>query len=268
MSEFRIYVNSNIDRRPTDTTDNFETYFTEGIPINGRVRVSVSEIEFPNVAPNFPFYQSRLYYVLDPDGSNEELKFIEIDFNKIYRTISDLVNELNNKFQANGDDIVVSSNSDFNNISITNNTSSSIRIVSSTIFRDLTNEGVANTINERLGFTQDLTNSILAPSASITGAVSVRMLRSHCYFLTLQDINDQPVIPFNNFPDGENRSILCRITASNFGTLSQLYFPQSFTYEINQTNIRRMRFQVLDDEYQQVDLQEHPITFSLELKAI
>lgn len=267
--EFKVYINSNIDRRPNDTTDNWETYFEgQGVPINGKVQISVSEIEFPNVAPTFPFYTSRLYYVRDVGGA-DELKYIEIDFNKIYRTIDNVVDELNLKFQSNGDIIEVSNNTDYNKLSITNNTPEPIRIVSSSIYRDLTDLGVSNTINERLGFTQNLTNEVLQPLGGIiTASSSIRMLRSHCYYLTLQEINDHPVIPSNNFPDGKNRNVICRITASNFGTLSQLYFPQSFTYELQQSNLRRLRFQVLDDEYQAVDLEEHPVSFSLELKAV
>jgi hypothetical protein len=259
--ELKLYVNSGFDKQYNETTDNWTTYIDPHLPQFNHYRVKVDEIEFPNTAYNIPEYNSILWYYYDTDGTNT-LKYVAINFNRKYDQPQDLIDEINSGFTTNGDNITIAYNNNTNKVTLTNSTSVKIRFVSSYVWEP-ENANFYWQINRRLGITQDLRNEIIDPSNSLTGENSLTLLRSQCYYLECNILGsnraDQTRVPNRNF----NTNILARVTANTYSDLSQLSYPGELEFDVGKSTISQIKFNVLDDRLEPVNLNGHPVTMAL-----
>ena len=272
MRTIEIYINSYLDRLVDElesSSKRFTALFDKEIrvfPDEKNITLKLGSIELPNILYNFSFVSSRLWIVdnvSDPEAAT--LEFIEINTERVYVNPEELIDELNSLIIAHP----TLSNIEFNyidnekKITITNNAGHDIRLVSSFRYQDTNNGVTFNDMNDRIGFTQDLRNTIISHNQTLKAQGLVKMLRTNCFYLTCDNISssfNQNIIPNPKI----NPRILARLSTSDFGTLSQLSFASQVDFNItNEGSIRSMTFSLLDDEFREVDLDQFPITFSL-----
>lgn len=279
--EIEIYINSEIDRVVSEnnsTTLNFTAILSGSkiikiYPNERRCKIKVNQVEIPNTLYNFPASQNRLNIVVFNGANPDSLEFVELDANRVYNTPQDVVNYLNTELLAhpNGvmNDLVLSFDDLTKKVTLTNNSSTeSVRLVSSFRYSQDNADGLGttfNTIVDRLGFSDNYTNTIIAPTQALTGNGTIRMLFTHAYYIVLNEIAspyDQTIIPTPNI----NRKILARVTCGNYGTLSQLSYVSETMMNIpSGIEINRLSFSLLDDELQPIDLVNQKVTMSLKM---
>ena len=187
----------------------------------------------------------------------------QIDINRFFPDGSSFISYINSALATAGHNLVFSYSTSTAKLTLTNNTVSRIRLIGSYRYSDRLDTAFNNVI-DRLGFIQNTAGVVVAPAGTITGQGILRLLRTSCYYLTCNLLSAryrQSVVP-NPY---NNPNILARITAGNFGTLSQLQFAQTMTYGIGSNDILGLMFSLLDDELLPIDLAGSPITLSLRL---
>lgn len=264
--EINLYVNSYFDNLPSDTSSKWTTYLAQPITGYSKMTMRVENIELPNVSNNFAFFTSRLWYLYEADSDIEELRYIEINFDRVYNSPEELVNELNSRFlNDNGDVIEVSYDPQRVRLTFTNNTPVPIRFISSFRHDDLLDE-TFNHINDKLGLTQPLQNQIIQSGGSLTGESMLRLIRTNCYYISCNLLANGGNISTFQVPNPDKRpKILAKVTSGNFGTLSQLQYTTDVDLDVSDQTLSRIDFEILDDEFEPIQLNGHPTTFTLRI---
>lgn len=274
MRTIEVYINSYIDRLVSENasaTENFTVVFTDTskqlrfLAGETKCRVKLFSMEVPNSAYNFGTLESRLWFVYDTSGS-ANIVSIQIDTERVYSQPSELITELNAKFtpHASLSGVVASYDNNTKKITITNGTAVSIRLISG--FRFGIQESILTfqDMNDRLGFSQNLTNTIIAPAATLTGADGVKMFRTSKYYLVLNESGGyykQSIIPSSD----RNYRIIGSVPSGAYGTLSSTSYISPFAYEINAMGgINELSFSLLDDTFSPLNLSSNVgITLSI-----
>ena len=251
MKQQYLVINSSIDRRSTDLdTSSWTTYLSEPIiPSNSvsKITMTVESIEVPNLAYTFPWHSSVIYY----HGTNAVIKTITLDTRQVYISGEDVCVSLN----STQTDLVFSYNKNTTRLSVRNNTNGNIRIVGSYRYDDRLDIAFNNGI-DRIGFTQRMT-SYITPASIVVADSTIRMLRTNCYYLTCDILKaTQMRSPEKDFKP----QILCKVSAGNYGYLSQYSYLGTQTLAVQEQNIHKMTFSLLDDEFQPIDVGDQPIT--------
>lgn len=259
--QFVYYINSYMDRTPSDYTHSWQTYFNEPIRISNkkRMKLQLLNVELPNVAYTFPEASSMLWVNIWNGVSAWVLKSYQIATDRNFNAPADLVTHLNTLTTA--DSLVFSYDANTCRLTITNNNANKIRVVGSYRYQDSISTTYNNVI-DRLGFTQDLTSAEVASSGTLEGETILRLLRTNRYYITCSNLgsfNKQSRVP----TPYANPYIISSVASSNFGRISQLEFSSPVFFYSNETELRSLKFEVLDDELQPVQLNECPVTFSL-----
>lgn len=264
MRTVEVYCNSYIDRlvaQNNSATREFTVLFTDvGSQLRflggeTKCRVKLFSLEVPNTAYNFPESESRLWFVYDTAGA-ATITSITIDTERVYATPAELVSEINAKITANVslNGVVIAYDNTTKKMTLTNGTAVSIRLISG--FRYGITETILtfNDMNDRLGFSQELTNTIIAPAGTLTGADGIKLYRTNKYYLVLQESGGyfrQSIIPSSN----KSFRIIGSVPSGSYGTLSSTSYISPFGYEISAMGgISQLSFQLLDDNFQEIDL--------------
>lgn len=256
-----IFVNSYTDRMVGDTTSSFTTYFNKAIRTgNRKIKLNVQSIEIANLCYSFGVYESVVWFVFDVGGSNT-LKGYQVPITTNITDGTALATALQTLTVADGITWAYDTNSA--KLTFTNSTAATIKMVSS--FRYSENTNIYNDCHDKIGFTQDMTNITVAHTDTLTGSSPIRMLRTNCYYLTanvLGSSDDQSIVPS---PYYTKDPIIARVSASNFGTLSQFEYLSEVKFETPIKEISSIKFQLLDDQLRPISIGEAPITFSLNI---
>ena len=267
MTELLLHVNSAMDRRVQDTsTSTWTTYLSQTIKTssNSTIQLMIDNIDFPNSLYTFPEYASTLWWIHDYGGANE-IRSITLDINRVYDTGADVATALDAAMLSAGYSLYFTFSSLTYKLTVQNKEDVPIRLIGSYRYSDSTNVAF-NNICDRLGFTQDMTNTPIANMAILSGAGVVRTLRSSCYYITADILSNK--ISQSQFPNPYNQpSVLGRVSASNFGSLSQLQIASSVFFKCSGTTVLdKIVFSVLDDELIPItDLLGMPVCFSLRI---
>lgn len=274
MRTIEVYCNSYIDRLITENasaTEHFTVLFNDTskqlrfLAGETKCRVKLFSMEIPNSAYNFSQDESRLWFVYDTSGS-ANIVSIQIETERVYASPSDLITELNAKFTAHAslNGVVVSYDNNTKKITLTNGTAVSIRLISG--FRYGITESVLTfqDMNDRLGFSQGLETTIIAPAGTLVGADGIKMFRTGKYYLVLNESGGyykQSIIPSSD----KNYRIIGSVASGSYGTLSSTTYISPFSYDINAMGgILSLSFSLLDDNFYPINLGSNiGITLSL-----
>lgn len=271
-----MYINSYLDR-VEDENQSTSTKFTvslqnknkqiEVLPNERELLVKCFKLQIPNVLYNFPEKESRLFFEVDPDGVSD-VRSIQIDTERVYASTTDLVNEINTKLglDASLSDLTLSFNTNTKKMTFTKDGTVDIRLISS--FRYGTVESILTfqDMNDRLGFSQDLTTAGVMTSGSptLTGQGTVRMNRTNNYHLTLEEQSGfytQSITPL----DTKNHRVIASVAVGSYGTLSTFAYVSSFGFQLPVGQpLTSLTFSLRDDEMNPVDVVNHPITMALQ----
>ena len=237
MRTIEVYINSYIDRLISENasaTSNFTVLFSDTSKqlrfLGGEknCRVKLFSMEVPNSSYNFTPLESRLWFVYDTTGSANIVN-IQIDTERVYSQPSDVVTELNAKFTANAslNGVVASYDNNTKKITLTNGTAVNIRLISG--FRYGITESILTfeDMNDRLGFSQDLTTTIIAPAGTLVASDGIKMFRTSKYYLVLNESGGyykQSIIPSSN----KNYRIIGIVARWAYGTLSSTSYISPF----------------------------------------
>lgn len=262
-TDYFLHLNTNIDRRTSDldTTD-ITAYFTKSIITSGKIKLQVTNIELPNLAYTFPYHSCVLWYVIDPAGVNT-LKSATIRIDRNYNNASDLIVDLNTLVVADG--LVFSYDANTCRITLTNNNAATIKLVSSYRYGE-TAYSTYNDCMDRLGFDQSMIGVNILAGATLEANSCVKLLRSNCYYLTCGQVGSftqQSTCVGMNKPQ-----ILARITANNFGFLSQLTFVNEMVIDTPENNIDKLELKILDDMLYPISINNGSITLTLKVSIL
>lgn len=267
MTELLLHINSSIDRRTEDlSTSQWTTYLANSISASSsnKVEMLIDNIDFPNSTYTFPPTAGTVWWIHDVGNANT-LRSLSIDVQRVYDTGADVATALNAAMQSAGYNLSFQFSTLTYKLTLQNKESVPIRLVGSYRYEDLIDQTYNNSC-DRLGFTQNTRDTSLVALATMQGAGVLRTLRSSCYYLTADILSNR--IRQSQFPNEyQQPSVIGRIGASNFGSLSQLQTASSvFFNSQGTTSIDRITFGVLDDELNPVeDLGGMPICFSLRI---
>lgn len=281
MRTVELYINSYIDRlvaQNESATREFTVVFPDtGSQLrfmNGetKCRVKLFSLEVPNSAYNFAPIESRLWFVYDVGGT-DTIVSITIDTERIYATPAELVSEINSKFTAltttlgSGSGVSIAFDNTTKKMTLTNGTAASIRLISG--FRYAISESILtfNDMNDRLGFSQELTNTVIAATGTLVGADALKLYRTNKFYLNLQESGGyfrQSIIPSQNRP----LRLIGSVPSAPYGTLSSTSYISPFGYELPAMGgITSLTFQLLDDNFVPIDLGANiGITMSLHIE--
>jgi hypothetical protein len=233
---------------------------------NGKLQVRVVDIELPNLAYNFGEYAYKVWYIKDVGGA-DTLTSISLPITENIADGTALVAKLNALFTANGDSITASINANSYKLTFTNDDALlTYRFVSSYRYNDLLSTTYDDCM-DRLGFTQDLRTTTIAPAGTLTGASCIKMLRTNCYYLTCDVLGAEK--KQNNVPTPYKQpNILGKIIAYNFGLVSQLQYSSDIYYSVSEKQIDRLAFTLLDDQLNPISINEGGITITLEIVMV
>lgn len=280
-----MYVNSYLDR-VVEENGSTSTQFTvpleekskqiQLMPNERSLKLKVFSAEIPNVLYNFKPAEDRLWFAYD-----SSIASIEIDTDRVYASPSALMDEINSLFPASAVDATTgATTTDLSGLSIayddttkkcslTNNTDLdvSMRLISS--FRYANDETILTfeDMNDRLGFSQNLVNTIIPPSGgTLEGAGFIRMNRTNRYHITLeqqQGFFTQSITPLST----KNHKVVASLSVGAYGTLSTFNYVSAFGFEMPTSQpLTELTFSVRDDEMVPVDFVNHPITMSLQFE--
>jgi hypothetical protein len=261
--KINLHINSDIDRRPEDlSTSCWTTYLANPILINTNdvnATLSVDSIEIPNAFYNFGIVDSIFWWV---DVATNTLNGEQIPTDRNFTDGTQFASYMSTALLA--DNIAFSYDVNTNRLTITNNRATAIKIIES--YRFSLYSGVYNSAIDKLGFTDPIPNNILA-GGTLTAPSVLKLLRTNCFYLTA-DIVDSPisqsVVP-SPYRTGSEK-IICRVSAGNWGSLSQLNYLTGSNVKIKSENIKRIEFNLLDDNFYRMTELYLPITLSLKLE--
>lgn len=266
-TKYYIFINSYLDRTQNDNnqTDRWTTYLSKPLKADNpkaKFLTKVDYIEIPNTSYNISSYESVFHYENITAGTFHS---IPLDTNRIYNDGSELATALNTAFTSNTAPLSIQYNAQTAKMTITNTSvSDTIRIVGSFRWSDNIDKAYRNII-DRLGLVQNfLVQPPLSPGQFTTGEGIIRLNRSNCYYLVCDEISNSNVIP-SPFYQNSTR-IIARIPAGSFGSISQFSLINDNSYVIEKPEITEFNFQLLDDAFQPVDINDVPITMLLEIQ--
>lgn len=246
-----------MDRIPTEplTSSSWTTYLSQPIRTFGKIKIKLLEIEMPNVFYTFPFYGYRLYF-----ESQNTIIYQDIPTDRIFVDGQQFVAYMNPLLISKG--VQLSYNDNTARLTITNNRSSPIRLVSNYRYSDRLDDTPSNA-NDRLGFIYNYTGTSILPQQSYTAEAPLRLLRTNCVYLCSNIINgqatNQTIIPS---PYKQVSNILSRVSSGNFGSLSQISIPNEIEFAVGSNTISSIQWTLLDEEYEEI-YTPFPITFSV-----
>jgi hypothetical protein len=256
-----IHINSDIDRTPADvSTSSWTTYLATPILVSSssEIRISLEACEIPNVLYNFGVDASVFWWIHDPAGANI-LKNIQIPTDRNFQDGTAFATWMTSAFTSAGANLTATFDTTSNKLSIRNDNLVPIRIVQSYRYGIL--NGTYNQAIDKLGFTQSLPLSI--PEMGIVTADSVlRLLRTNCYYLTLDEVSSSQKEAMTPNPYRLGHKIIGRITAGNFGSLSQLQYLPASNVKISNNTISKFTFSLLDENLYPITVYA-PVTLTL-----
>jgi hypothetical protein len=270
-----VFVNSFLDRvvdENASTSKSFTVLLPQGAEIqllptesNKSIKVKVFNLMIPNVLYNFPEKSSRVWF---ENLTTSDVSGFQIDTDRVYATPNDLMGELNTKAGVAGVDVSFSYNDTNKKVRITNNnTTDDYRLISS--FRYALQEPILTfqDMNDRLGFSQNLIGSkIDASGGTLDGDGYINMNRTVSYYLALDEQSNyysQSIVPSSP----NSRRIIAQVPTGSYGTLSTFSYVSSEWYNIPKGHrVSSLRFILLDDEFEPIDLKNFPINMTLQIK--
>jgi hypothetical protein len=260
-----LHINSFIDRQILDeTTSKWTSYLSTPINISSndkKVKLNVDSIEIPNILYNFGTYDSIFWYYVP---STLSLVGKQIATDRIFDDGPAFVNYMNGLLA--GDQISFSYSSTTHKLTITNNNVLGIIIPQSFRYGDFTYADYNSAI-DKLGFTQKLNSVSIGQGVSVEAQSVLKLLRTNCYYLTCSEVtssNIQSLIP-SPYRSGSN-NIIARISAGNFGSLSQLSYLTGSDIFLKSESINRLSFSLLDDNFYEIEDFYLPITMTLKIQ--
>lgn len=205
---------------------------------------------------------------------------VEINTERVYSSASSLMTELNSKFPSlaidsstgnTTDDLsgmTIAYDDNTKKCTLTNDTTRDVRLISS--FRYANDESILtfNDMNDRLGFSQNLTTAgtMDASGGTLEGDGFIRMNRTNRYHIVLQQQQGyftQAITPLSS----KNHRVVASLSVGAYGTLSTFNYVSAFGFELPTSQpLTELAFSVMDDEFQPIDFINHPITMSLQFE--
>lgn len=282
-----IFINSNTDSQPQDTSHKFSVYFSNPIELpTNHNKIAVKQVEIPNTAHQFKESNSMLWIATYDQMVNVHMAYgVYIDPTKFYNSLDDVVAQMNgsqNKSFLTQYGLDVTFSVVNNKIAITNNASSTVdnvRVMSSnvyeptyngtlrTVFGDYFNVNgtpVFNEANGKLGFTGDLRTATIGKGQTYIAQSLPRLIRTNCFYLST-NITDNINTTGNPY---KQPNILAKVpVTSNFGSLISFTEEQPDFFRISDNSIDFINFSILDDDLEECDLNNAPVTITLEIRT-
>ena len=269
-----VYINSKTDREPENSNSDFSVFFNNPIEIRKQSTLSLRDIQMTNTNLQFKESNSILWIATsNPDVAPEEevATPLEIDYNKLYEDLDEVVTELN--LRATEHSLPITFSLVDNKISLknTNSSGTTFRVVGTdqyeTRFKGIIlpdrNVGglLYNKANKKLGFTNDTRTQQLPYNVSYQAPSIAILSPSLCYYVTC-NLTDFENIIGNPY---KNPNILSKIqVTSGYGSILTQYYDNPQEFIIVDNTIEKISISILDDEYEPVDLHGGYLTATLE----
>lgn len=262
-----LYINSNLDRKPSEPLISSSWTSVLSHPIktySGKIKMKLLEIELPNT---FYTFGSRAYLFFYYNLYTQEYKAVPIPTDRFFVDGEQFVSVMNQICIAGNYAVRFSYNATNAKLTVTNVSDDTIRIVSSYRYEP---DVVYDDAMDRLGFIQNMLgnlSSTLDKNDYLEAEGPLRLIRTNCCYLQCNVIASQNIpttivpSPYVTAPD-----IIARVTSGNFGQLSQLQLANEAEYDIGNNLISELKWSLLDENYDEINTNGHPISFSVLIK--
>lgn len=269
-----MYVNSYLDRIESENDSTSKTFTIDLDKKNKQIelmngekelKLRVFAVELPNVLYNFKENENRLWFDVGNLGTEQSIKFIEINTERVYSNPLQIIDEINTKLNAVITGLSLSYDDNTKKCELLNNTGQVVRLISS--FRYASSETILsfNDMNDRLGFSDNYTNVVIPNNGRLVGNGHIRMNRTNRFHICLEQQStyyNQSITPLAN----QNYRVVASVPTGSYGVLSTFSYVSSYSHSL-QSQIKELRFSVRDDEFNLVDFKNHPITMALQFET-
>jgi hypothetical protein len=263
----RLIINSEINRN-SQSRDNFSIFLDNPMPhLRNKIRFAVQKAIIPNTAYSVHPQESKLYYVVDPNGPSEELKHISLDTKKVLEDPTDLADEMSLLFDNNGETIDVVVEDTSKKLKFTNNSGQTIKLLSS---EDWISEWNGNPLpdraNNKIGLSQDMTSVVLVNGGSTTSKHIPKIQNTMIYHLVSQRLVDNAT---SITPDKDIKPhvLISMLNTGSWGSNLTTERPENMLWSIStNSDFDQLDIQVLDDKFRPVDLNGAPIFLEIDLE--
>lgn len=271
MDRIYLNINSNTDRAPFGSSSKFNYNLAQTMRIGNNAKIGVQSIEVPYSCGQFKTSNSILWFEFNP-SSPATIGF-QLDTNKFYKTLTDVITELNSISSAHNYDL--SFNVENDRLKITNNNTYKVRVVSPREFEPSTTNNISvngsvlfsgggllfNQAQIKLGFYDNQIGQWITENGGTKLSTGLpKLLRSNCFYLEC-NILSRYMMENNRT---KSPKIITKIPiTSNFGSLQTIEYNNPIMLETNDTYIDSIDFTLYDEDLEEVDLNGLPITMTL-----
>ena len=259
-----LYINSNLDRKPSENLNSSSWSTVLSHPIktySGKIKMKLEQIEFANI---FYSFGPRAYIFWYYNLFTEQYVPVPIPTDRFFVDGEQIVSVMNQICIAANFAVRFSYNAANAKLTVQNVSNDTIRIVSSYRYEP---DNVYDDAMDKIGFTQNMVNNlnaVLDTNDTLQAESPLRLIRTNVVYLQCNVIASQNIpttiipSPFVTAPD-----ILARITSGNFGQLSQLQYSSQVEFDVGNNMISELKWSLLDENYDPINTNGHPITFSV-----
>lgn len=265
----RLIINSEINRNG-QSRDNFSIFLNDPIPhYRNKIKFAVRKVVMPNTVYSIHPRENRLYYIVDPEGNDEELKHITLPTNKVYQNADQLADDLSDLFEDNGETMDVEFLEDSQKLKFTNTSAQDIRLVSGDDWETSYNgTELVDRSNVKIGLTQDLRGKVLVNGGFTTAQNIPKIQSSLVFHLISQKLVDNAT---SITPNRDNKPHILATLINNKSWGDNLWDTRAddelWQITMN-SDLDQLDLQVVDDQYRQVSLNGAPLWVEIETEYV
>ena len=258
-NSIELYINSEVDKRPSDTPANFTVNYPQNIPLpQMNYHLNVVSVAVPNTMPQFNSDQRNVSIQVN----NDPAVGFSINKNEVFNS----TNEFCTRFEGlvNGISsglVTVTQDALTRRFTIKNNKTGTIKFSSGGDYAGFW---------LKLGFSQAQINSgtiTIGPHATVASEFLPVLVSTQRVYITCDEIANNSFIPSNE----TNPPILCHVDLQGaFGSFNVFESddPNFWNHDLNISgNLNNLSFRLLDDRYKPVELLGSGIRLSLVVKG-
>lgn len=249
--KYKIALNSEIDREPTASRDNFRAFLSRPVSnFNRDIRIGLRKAVIPNTTYTFHPNDTYLWYVLD--GT---LKNIQIDASRVINDGEALAQHLTELFADNSDTgITVEQNEHSKKLIFSNSTGNDLRLVSDFIFEtEVNGTPLFNHANVKLGLIDDMSNQTIADGQSYSPSGIPRLVSTLTYNLLSKGLVSNTVTTTPS-PNDNPHILATLLNNKGYGDLLTIHLSDDEIFWFDVRSLSSIDVIITDDQFRPISL--------------
>ena len=259
--KYKIAINSEIDREPNSSRDNFRTFLSRPVSnFNREIQVGLRKAVIPNTAYTFHPNDNYLWYVLDGTVKN-----IQLDTQRVFSDGEQLAEHLTNLFGENNDTgITVEQNENSKKLVFSNSSGVDLRLVSDFIYEtEVNGTSIFNHSNVKLGLIDDMSNTIISDGQSYSPSGIPRLVSTFVYNILSKGLVSNTVTTTPS-PNDNPHILASLLNNKGYGDLLTIHLADDEIFWFNVKSLNSFDIIITDDQYRPISLNGGNVYLELE----